>query len=354
MRKIAIEEHFFTQEYVDYMYSRKEFPRWEIVEENDRKIERRWNFLPDAPVVYPVAEKPDPDRPSLTARLLDVGEGRLRDMDSAGIDTAVLSLSIPGVEAFEAVEGTTCAKKTNDELARIVKKQPKRFAGFAALAPQDPIEAANELRRAVKELGLKGAMINSHVRGEYLDDRKFWPIFETAEKLGVPIYIHPRWPSPGMVTPYLDYPGLVASMWGFGVEVSLHSLRLIFSGVFDEYPGLKIIIGHLGEALPFWLWRIDNRYPIDFLRDRDRKVKLKRKPGDYFKENFCVTTSGMYSQPPFMCTYLVLGADNIMFAGDYPYEADYRVAVQFMDSLSICDSDKEKIFRLNAEKLLRL
>lgn len=348
MRRIAIEEHFVTKEYVDYLFTRKDCPRWEIVEdEKHRKIERRWTDPSLPPSVY------DPDRPGQSSKLADMGEGRLREMDKAGIDMVVLSLGNPGIDAFDASDGTTWAKKTNDDLARVVKEHPTRFAGLAALAPKDPRGAVDELKRAVTKLGLKGALINSHIHGEYLDDKKFWIIFETAQELGVPIYIHPKWPSPNMLKPYSTYPGLDRSMWGFGAEAGLHAMRLILSGVFDKYPRLKIILGHLGEALPFWLWRIDNRYAVDSRGTSSIAERPKRKPSEYFKDNFFVTTSGMFSQPPFMCAYQVLGADNIFFAVDYPYEPN-EVAVQFMNSVPICDGDKEKIYHLNAEKLFSL
>ena len=348
MRRIAIEEHFGTEEYLAYLYSRKDYPKWEIVkDEKEGRIEKKW-VDPSLPptVVYP-------GRPGQPGRMTNLGEGRLMEMDKAGIDVAVLSLGHPGVEAFDVSEGTTWAKKTNDELARAVKRYPTRFAGLAALAPQDPRQAADELKRAVTQLGLKGALINSHVRGEYLDDRKFWTIFKTAEDLGVPIYIHPKWPAPDMAKPYSTYPGLSRAMWGFGADGGLHAMRLILSGLFDQYPRLKMILGHLGEALPFWLWRIDNRYAADSRGEPSASQKPAKKPSEYFKENFFVTTSGMFSQPPFMCTYQVLGADNIFFAADYPYES-CEVAVKFMDSVPICDSDKEKNYHRNAEKLFSL
>jgi 5-carboxyvanillate decarboxylase len=344
VKKIAIEEHFLTESLVDYLRSRKEWPRWEVVE--GEEIERvYW-----APSFYM------PMNPALKSGLLDIEEIRLRHMDEVGIDMQVLSLSAPGVESLPASDGTSLAKRINDEVANIVKKYPKRFASFAAIAPQDPGAAANELERAVKDLGLKGAVVNSHIRGEYLDNQKFWVIFEKAERLGVPIYLHPREPSPDMIKPYLVYPALASAMWGFGAETGLHAMRLICSGVFDKYPGLKIILGHLGEAIPYWLWRIDNFWLMErkgMAHTYSSVSKSQKKPSQYFKDNFYVTTSGMFWQPPLMCAYLVLGADRILFAVDYPYELN-REGVQFMDSLPICDDDKEKIYHRNAEKLLGL
>lgn len=343
MKRIAIEEHFDSEESVNYLRSRKDYPKIETIEDSKRNRIEVMRYSPD---YYSV-------RGPLVSRLLDVAEVRLKDMDEAGIDMQVLSFVAPGAEVFDAVTGTALAKKVNNELSRIIMKHPQRFAGFAALAPQDPKGAADELERAVKELGLKGAKINSNIRGEYLDDEKYWIIFERAEKLGVPIYIHPREPSPDMIKPYLTYPSLVGSMWGYAAEVGLHSMRLICSGVFDKYPGSKIILGHLGEALPFWLWRLDQRWqkgevPLDQL-----PKKLMKKPSQYIKDNFFVATSGMFWQPALICTYLALGAENILFAVDYPFESN-KEAVQFMETAPICDSDKEKIYHLNAEKLLAL
>ncbi len=343
MKKIAIEEHFLTEEFVSYLRSNKGYPRLESIEdEKNNKIERLWHSADIKGVLSP----------DLKSRLLDLGEGRLREMEKTGIDMQVLSLTT-GVEQFDASDGTAMARKTNDELSKVVKKYPQKFAGFAALAPQDPGAAADELERAVKELGLKGVKINSHIRGEYLDDEKYWVIFERAEKLGVPIYLHPRSPSPDMLKPYLAYPGLAGAVLGFAAETSLHAIRLILSGVFDKYPGLKIILGHLGEALPFWLWRIDNRYLKERIASDPRARKLEKTPSQYFKDNFLVTTSGMLWQPALLCTYLALGADRILFAVDYPYESS-REAVEFMEVAAICDSDKEKIYHLNVEELLAL
>jgi 2,3-dihydroxybenzoate decarboxylase len=287
--------------------------------------------------------------------ITDLGEIRLKVMDEAGIDMQVLSFSMPGVEVFDASDGTSMAKTINDRLSQAVKQYPERFAGFAALAPQDPDAAADELERAVKKLGLKGAVINGNIRGEFLDDRKYWTIFERAEKLDVPIYIHPKMPPADMLKPYLAYPGLSMAMAGFAAEASLHAMRLICSGVFDKYPGLKIILGHLGEAIPFWLWRIDSRYLEEKSDPASAEIykNLKKNPSQYFKENFYVTTSGMFWEPVLQFVSSVLGSERVLFATDYPYESS-KEAAQFIESVQIDDGDKEKICHLNAEKLLRL
>lgn len=335
MRKIAMEEHFFTTEYLNYLRSRKDYPRRTIMK--DGKTEE----ILYSPFCHARAIGDD-----FNYRLIDVGEGRLKDMDKAGINMQVLSISLPGVEAFDIADGVTWAKKINDRLAGIVKEHPERFTGMAALPIQEPNAGAEELERAVHDLGLRGASINSHIRGEYLDDKKYWAVFKTAERLGVPIYIHPREPVPDMAKLLSTYPVLWAALWGFGADMGLHVLRLICSGVFDEYPNLKIIIGHMGEALPFWLWRIDNHWTRTPMA-----AKLKMKPSEYFKNNFLVTTSGMFSHAALLCAYFTLGADNILFAVDYPHEQN-EPAVAFMESAPICTSDKEKIYHLNAERLL--
>jgi 5-carboxyvanillate decarboxylase len=345
VKKIAIEEHFHTEEYVKYLYSRKDWPRRELVEEGGKRFVRDWWSSTNFRLL-------DPDRPN---PLTDLAEGRLKRMDEADIDMQVLSISFPGVEMFDASDGTAMARSINDELSRVVTRYPERFAGFAAIAPQEPDAAADELERAVIKLGLKGAVVNGHIRGEYLDDRKYWPIFEQAEKLDVPIYIHPKMPSPDMIKPYLTYPGLASALLGFAAEASLHAMRLILSGVFDKYPGLKIILGHLGEALPFWLWRMDSRF-LEEKKDPASAAFYKdfgKSPAHCFKNNFYVTTSGMYWQPVLQFVCSVLGTDKVLFATDYPYESS-REAVRVIESLPLRDTDKKKICYLNAQRLLRL
>ncbi|MFC1894103.1 amidohydrolase family protein [Chloroflexota bacterium] len=339
MKKIAIEEHFFTESYLDYLRSREEHPRLESAEdENHNRVEHMWR----SPVHYTV------QTPQGISALLDIGPGRLVEMDRVGINIQVLSMASPGVDELDVPAGTTMASKTNDELAQAIQENPERFAGFAAIAPGDPTTAAQELERAIRKLGLKGAKINSNGRGEYLDDKKYWALFEKAEELGAPIYIHPKEPPQDMLKFMATYPFLTGAGWGYGAEAGLHAMRLICSGLFDAYPRLKIILGHMGEAIPFWLWRIDNIWQTSPL-----KKKLKKNPGDYFKDNFWVTTSGMFSVEAFLCTYLTLGADRIIFAVDYPYES-HDPAIRFMETVPICNSDKEKIYHLNAEELLGL
>jgi 2,3-dihydroxybenzoate decarboxylase len=287
------------------------------------------------------------------SRMTDLGELRLRDMDESGIARQILSLTSPGVQIFDASTGTALAQLSNDYLAGAIEKRPDRFQGLAAVAPQDPAAAVKELERGVRKLGLKGAIVNSHTRGEYLDDPKFWPIFEAAAALNVPIYLHPNTPPPAMIGPFLER-GLDGAIYGFAVETGLHMLRIIVSGVFDRFPSLRMVLGHLGEALPYWLFRIDFMHRAMVAANRYPAVKkLNRKPSEYFKENIYVTTSGMAWQPPILYAQSVLGADRVLYAMDYPYQF-VPEEVKVTDELPISEADKRKLYQTNAESLFSL
>lgn len=289
----------------------------------------------------------------IRAQIQDIGERRIRDMDQTGIAKQILSLTSPGVQVFDAPTAVSLATSFNDQLADAIRKHPDRFAGLAAIAPQDPSAAAKELERAVKSLRLKGAIVNSHTRGEYLDEPKFWEIFEAAETLGVPIYLHPNTPSPRMVGPFLDR-GLDGAVFGFAVETSLHILRIVFGGVFDRFPKLRIVAGHLGEGLPYWLFRIDFMHQRLTSNNRYTNVpKLQKKPSEYLKENFYVTTSGMAWQPPILYAQSVLGVDRVLYAMDYPYQF-VPDEVKVTDDLPISDADKKKLYQTNAERVFAL
>ena len=289
----------------------------------------------------------------LEEKLFDMGEKRLAEMDEAGVDIQVLSLCVPGCEQFEAADGTAMARSTNNELAEVVKKYPTRYVGLAALAPQDPVGAANELERAVKELGMKGAKLNSHVQGEYLDDPKFWPVFEMAEKLDVPLYLHPTIPSPHILKGFEKYGfPLAGPPFGFGADTSLHVMRLLYSGLFDRFPRLKIVLGHMGEGLPFWLYRIDFYWLKPWV-DLTLKPKITQKPSYYVNRNFLFTCSGMQYLPAFICAYMAVGGDMIAFGADHPFETS-KDTLDGLGILPICEADKEKFFHGNAEKLLKL
>lgn len=286
--------------------------------------------------------------PTRVPGLDELGAMRLKAMDEAGITMQVLSHTKPGVqEIADTVKATALAYAANDYLAEAVMAHPDRFAGFATLATAAPIEAARELERTVSQYGFKGAMVNGHTRGEYLDNKKFWAIFETAQALDVPIYLHPSNPHPAVYEAYYkDYPVLGYAPWGYAVETATHVLRLILSGVFDQFPRLKMIIGHMGELLPFALWRADGRLTPKY-------PHLKKSVRNYFLEHFSLTTSGVFSTPEFTCTASVVGFDNMLFSVDYPFESNFA-AVRWFESLPIAESDKAKLAHLNAERLLKL
>jgi predicted TIM-barrel fold metal-dependent hydrolase len=290
------------------------------------------------------------DGGQLSQRLLDVDDERLRIMDEAGIDVHLLALTSTGVQALETELAVSIATLGNDRLAAAIARHPDRYAGLATIAPQDPKRAVREMERAIKKLKLGGVMINSHTNGEYLDESKYWPILEAAAGLGVPIYIHPRSPSPAMAQPYRKY-HLEHAIWGYAVETGLHAVRLIMSGVFDAYPTLKIVIGHMGENIPYALYRMDWMHArATVAMDRP---KLKLTPSEYFKRNFMITTSGVNWHAPLKFCIEVLGADNIMWAVDYPYQETHE-AVRFMNEAPIPDEQKAKIFHRNAERVFRI
>jgi len=339
MKKIDTEAHFYTREYQDYLFSRKKPPR----EELHKGYVRLWY----EPQIW------EPHGLEIEDRLLDVSRGRLNNMDAAGIDVQALSLSTPGCEQFSPARGMALSRKTNEELYKAINRNPDRFIGLAALAPQSPEEAARELERAVKEFGFKGTKINSHVKGNYIDAKKYWPIFEMAERLDVPVFLHPNTPNPSAIKPYEDYGfALAGPTWGFGAEAALQAMRLIYSGVFDKYPKLKVILGHLGEGLIFWMYRIDFAFKKPWM-DEELRPRIKQPPSEYIRKNFYVNTSGMHSIPAFLSVYLELGADHMMFAADYPYE-NSKEAARFIDKIPVSEADKEKIQHSVAEKLFKL
>jgi 2,3-dihydroxybenzoate decarboxylase len=315
VRKIALEEHFLAPGYEGY---------WRTTVGNV-----------------------DPKHAAhLLARLTDFGDNRLAAMDQAGIARAVLGLAGPGVQAERDI--TTAvrnARQANDFLAREVAKRPDRYSGFAHLAMQDPGAAADELERCVRDLAFCGAMINGHTHGRYLDHPSLHPFWERAEALSVPIYIHPT--DPITPSPALDgYDGLRRATWEWGFETGSHALRLVFGGLFDRFPRAKVILGHLGETLPFLLWRFDSRAKL-------YSVKLSKQPSDYIKQNIAVTTSGMCSAEPLNCTLAALGPDRVMFAADYPFESAQE-AGEFLDHVPLADTVREDIAFNNASRYLKL
>jgi 2,3-dihydroxybenzoate decarboxylase len=290
---------------------------------------------------------------AVAERLQDLGSRRIEDMNSTGIALQVLSLTSPGVQIFDAATGTALARATNDELAAAIAAHPTRFAGLAAIAPQDPAAAAKELERGVRKFGLKGAIVNSHTQGEYLDDEKFWEIFAAAEALDVPIYIHPNTPSNDMIKPFMAR-GLDGAVFGFAVETALHALRLVVSGVFDRFPRLNVVLGHLGESLPYWLSRIDFMHGASVRSGRyASQPKLKRKASDYLRENFYYTTSGMAWTPPILYVLEVMGSDRLMYAMDYPYQF-VPEEVNVTDELPIGREAHKAFYETNAERVFKL
>jgi 2,3-dihydroxybenzoate decarboxylase len=286
-------------------------------------------------------------------RLLDVDERRLRDMDAAGIDKQLLLLTSPGVQVFDAATAVAVAANSNDQAAEIVRKRPHRFAALAAIAPQDPQAAAKELERSVNRLKLKGAVVNSHILGEMLDDQKFWPIFEAATALDVPIYLHPNTPPKDMIGPFRER-GLEGAIYGFAVECGLHLLAIITSGVFDRFPALRLVVGHLGEGLPFWLFRLDFMHRAQVMAKRHKRLQpLQRRVSDYLRENVYFTTSGMAWEPAVMFTRSVVGADRVLYAMDYPYQY-VPDEVAAMEQLPLSGEEKAAFFQRNAEAVFKL
>jgi predicted TIM-barrel fold metal-dependent hydrolase len=282
-------------------------------------------------------------------KVQEVGEKRIAEMDAAGIDMQVLSLNSPGVEQLDEEEASGLAREANEFVASAVKRHPDRFAGFAAIPTANPRKAADELERTVRDHGFKGALINGHHRGRYLDDPFFWPILERAESLGVPLYLHPTQPPKAVVE--ASYSGFSADVsymfanagWGWHIETGVHVLRLILGGAFDRYPKLQLIVGHMGEALPFMLSRVDVM--------AQGMTGLMRPISAYLRENVHYTFSGFNFTPTFLDLLLQVGVDRIMFSADHPY-GSMAQARAFLDRLPVSAADKERIAHGNAERLL--
>lgn len=298
---------------------------------------------------------PEALRAHLHARLLDFHGPRLREMDAAGVEFAILSMNAPTVQAvLDTAEAVALARRSNDALAEEVAKRPDRFAGFAALPMQDPEAASAELARCVRELGFKGAMVNGFTqKGEpdsavYYDVPEYRPFWATVQELGAPFYLHPRMQIPARAQAYEGHAWLAGASWGFARETSIHALRLIGSALFDDFPGLQIVLGHLGERIPFDMWRIDARVaamPFDY--------PCKRPVGAYLRENFHVTTSGNFSGPAFRCALAEMGAARTMFSLDYPFE-DMAQGAAWFDGTDIDEADRRRIGRTNAIELFAL
>jgi 2,3-dihydroxybenzoate decarboxylase/5-carboxyvanillate decarboxylase len=307
-----------------------------------------WTNL-DMLLVNSIYNAPDPTRAPFLPQLLDIDAGRLAVMDENDVDVHLLSLTAPGVQMFDADTGTALATVANDALAEAVKKHPTRYAALASFAPQDPKRAVKEMDRAINQLKMNGFIINSHTNNEYLDLPKFWPILEAAEAMNAPLYIHPRAPSDGMAAPFRDY-RLETAAWGYGVEVGTHAVRLMLSGTLDRFPKLKIVLGHMGEAVPFWLWRLDFMGRPGFGNNM-RTNKLK--PSEYFRQNFAITTSGVEDHLALKYSIDRIGVDSVMWAIDYPYQPT-TPAVAFIESAPLSDADKQKVAHGNAERIFHI
>jgi gamma-resorcylate decarboxylase len=321
--KIGLEEHFATEETL-----------------GDSK-----GFLPDD--VWP----------ELRSRILDIHDRRIAEMDRHGVEMMVLSLNAPAIQAIpDPARANEMARRANDFLAEEVKKRPGRFQALAALPMQDPELAANELTRCVKDLGFKGGLVNGfsqigHADSMvYYDLPQYWPFWEAVERLDVPFYLHPRNPLASQAKIYEGHRWLLGPAWAFGQETAVHTLRLMGSGLFDKYPRLAIIIGHMGEGLPFNIWRVDNCN--GWVKGR-HAYPAKRKIADYFHANFHITVSGNFCTPALLATLLEVGAERILFSTDWPFE-NVDQAAEWFDAAPISEADRLKIGRTNAIKLFKL
>lgn len=346
LRKIATEEAFIIPEIAAAVR--------EVVRQGGPNLDLKLlRLIYDAPAdMAPTASAPPGTRDALARtflpRLLDIGEGRLAEMDSHGVDMHLLSLTVPGVQMFDPANAVAFARLSNDRLSDSVRRHPTRFAGLASFAPQDPPAAAKEMERAITSLKLNGFLVNSHTQNGYLDEQRFWPILEAAEALGAPLYIHPRAPSDGMAAPFREY-RMEGSIWGYGMETGTHAVRLMLSGVLDRFPRLRIVLGHMGEALPFWLWRLDYMASPGSRSDLRNQLKAS----EYLRRNFAITTSGL--EDPLVLRLCVdkIGIDNVMWAIDYPYQPS-APAVAFLESAPLAAADLQRVAHANAERIFRI
>jgi predicted TIM-barrel fold metal-dependent hydrolase len=295
--------------------------------------------------------------PELKSRLLDVQDRRLRLMDRHGVEMMILSLNAPAVQAIpDPLRANDLARRANDALAAEVAKRPDRFRSFAALPMQEPDLAIRELERCVTELDFKGALVNGFSQAAdtntmlYYDLPQYWPFWQAVERLGVPFYLHPRNPLAAHAQIYDGHAWLLGPTWAFGQETAVHALRLMGSGLFDAYPGLTVILGHMGEGLPYSMWRIDNR---NAWVKAPPRYKAKKKIADYFHANFFLTTSGNFRTQTLIDAILEIGADRILFSIDWPFE-NVDHAADWFDAASISENDRQKIGRLNAMRLFKL
>ena len=316
MRRVALEEHFVINE--------------------PRHVERWLTLVPDVP--RSITDK-------LLSVLSDVGERRLAAMSAAGIDMAVLSNvgSVQGV--LEPALALDLSREANDYLANLVRSHPTRYAGFATVPLQDPAAGARELERAITQLGLKGAMVIGHTNGEYLDSDRFRPFWEVAEALEVPVYLHAADPL-AMPLTYAGRPELIGATWSWTAETAAHTLRIVFGGIFERFPNVKLLLGHMGETLPYLLWRLDARAGAF-------GGSPALKPGASIRRNVAITTAGLFADEPLQCALRALGEDSVMFSVDHPFES-MSAASSWFDKAALPDDLREKVSHGNATRILKL
>jgi 2,3-dihydroxybenzoate decarboxylase len=333
--RVATEEAFATREQIDGFLR--------LIREGraDKGLTSLWSYY---------GQSPSERAMTILERLLHLDERRIADMDATGIDVAVLALTSPGGQPFEAEEAKGIVRRANDQLAAAVERYPTRYVGLTSIVPQDPDWSVDEIRRGARELGFKGVMVNSHTQGRYLDEPFFVPIFRALAEVGQPLYIHPQTPPDNMIDPLLEA-GLDGAIYGFGVETGMHLLRLMTTGIFDRYPDLQIIAGHGCEALPFWLYRLDYMHQGAVRSQRYERIKpLKKGLVECMRENILATTSGLPSPPSIKLCIEVMGEDRVMYAMDYPYQyvAD---EVRTHDNLNLPPAALRKLMQTNAERV---
>ena len=335
VKKIDLESHFITQEWIDALLAREDYPRLTHDEPSSRW---RLHYHDDVFEPFGVRE-----------RLLDVGADRIELMNAAGVDVAVLSLTSPGCEQLDVAVGSRVAAAANDALAAAVARHPRRLQGFAALCPKDVAGAVAELERAVRELGLKGWKTHSNFGDSFLDEKRYWPILAKAEELDAPIYLHPAAP---MIRELRTYGlALAGAGFGFGVETALAMMRLVLSGTFDAFPRLRVILGHYGEGLPFQLQRVDHAFTRPHIKADGAAVpSLRHPPSYYLRANMWVSTSGNYLPAAFACTRDALGMDKIVLGTDHPYE-EMNESLAFLSGLRLSPSESAELFEGNAAGL---
>ncbi|NNM60530.1 MAG: amidohydrolase, partial [Legionellales bacterium] len=332
---VDFETHFYSPTLLKYVCSRTEHPYYVI---DPATKDHHMKYAPNVNATHSEA---------FIDKLLDIGEKRIQLMDQCGVDVQVLSLSEPSVAWMSDVAlATSIAHDANEVLAHAIKQYPARFNGFATLAPQDAKQAVKELQYCINELGFFGWLTHSNYgKNKYLDDKEYWPILEAAEAMNVPIYLHPFIPA---MDPFYKYGFTLAGPpLGFQFETAMCLFRMILGGVFDEFPRLRIMMGHLGETMPFLMERLDFTFVKPWFNKKDRP-QLKRIPSQVLRENIYVTVSGRYYEPALRYTLEAMGSDHVLFASDYPYET-LEEGVEFITNANISSDDRNKIFNGNAK-----